>query len=101
MMKRGASAGKLLVLVDNLPILLNSCDSDRPELDLTEFVNHMIQMADQDENVSIAIGTNRDLLESGSLTEAFYREMKHQAGMFNLVFECSRNLAGHSRDVHG
>ena len=33
MMRRGASASKVIVLVDNLSILVNSCDSDRPELD--------------------------------------------------------------------
>ena len=33
MMRRGASANKVIVLVDNLSILVNSCDSDRPELD--------------------------------------------------------------------
>ena len=33
MMRRGASANKVIVIVDNLSILVNSCDSDRPELD--------------------------------------------------------------------
>ena len=100
-MKRGAAANQILVLVDNINIMLNSCDSERPELDLTEFINHLIGQSDVDVNYSVAIGANRDLLEPDSLSEAFYRELKHSAGVFNVVFECSRNLAGHSRDVHG
>jgi len=82
-------------------ILLNSCDTERPELDLSEFINHLIAQSDADTNCSIALGANRDLLEPDSLSEAFYREFKHSAGVFNVVFECSRNQAGHSRDVHG
>ena len=85
----------MLVLVDQFSILANSCDSDRPELDQMEFINHLCNSSN-----SVAIGTNRDLLESGSLAESFYREIKN-SGLFDLVFECSRNLAGHSRDVHG
>lgn len=50
--------------------------------------------------MSLALGTNRDLFDSGSLSEGFYREMKH-SGAFNIVFEASRNQAGYSRDVHG
>ena len=99
MLRRGSTTD-VLILVDNITILANSCDSDRPELDLVEFFNHIGQASENDEHVSVAIGANRDLLESDSLSEAFYREMKH-SGLFNLVFECSKNLAGHSRDVHG
>mmetsp|Transcript_34661 Transcript_34661/g.45588 ORF Transcript_34661/g.45588 Transcript_34661/m.45588 type:complete len:111 (+) Transcript_34661:475-807(+) len=101
MLRRGKSATKVVIIVDSVNILLNSCDSERPELDLMEFVNHLVAHADSDEQISIALGANRDLLESGSLSEVFYREMKHQMGLFNLVFECSKNRAGHSRDVHG
>ena len=99
MLRRGSTTD-VLILVDNITILANSCDSDRPELDLVEFFNHVGQASENDEHVSVAIGANRDLLESDSLSEAFYRETKH-SGLFNLVFECSKNLAGHSRDVHG
>lgn len=100
MLRRGTSTTNVLVLVDNFNILANSCDSERPELDVSEFLNHICATSEDDSHVSIAIGANRDLVEADSLTEAFYRELKH-SGLFNLVFECSRNLAGHSRDVHG
>ena len=95
MLQRGSTSTNVLVLVDNLNILANSCDSERPELDLTEFINHICA-----QNTSVALGANRDLIDADSLSEAFYREIKHST-LFNIVFECSRNLAGHSRDVHG
>ena len=99
MLRRG-STNNVLVLVDNYNVLANGCDSERPELDMIEFFNHITALSDSDEYVSVALGVNRDLNESDSLAEAFYRETKHSS-LFNLVFECSRNLAGHSRDVHG
>ena len=52
------------------------------------------------EGVSVAVGINRDLIEADSLSAAFYRETKNSEA-FNLIFECSRNLAGYSKDVHG
>jgi len=42
MFRRGSQAN-VLILFDNLSLLLNSCDSDCPELDLTEMLSHLIQ----------------------------------------------------------
>ena len=54
-------------MVDNVTILNNCCDSERPELDLIEFLNQMGGMSERDESVAVALGVNRDLLETGSL----------------------------------
>jgi len=100
-MRRGSPTCPVLIVVDSVNLLVNSCDSERPELELIEFLNQLTGHSDADEHVSMAVSTNRDLMEAGSLSEAFYRESKHATGMFSLVLECSKNLAGHSRDVHG
>jgi len=41
-MYRRGSQSNVLVLFDNLNLLLTSCDSDRPELDLIELLSHLV-----------------------------------------------------------
>ena len=42
---RRGQQNKVLVLIDNFTILANSCDSDRPQLDQMEFMNHVCAMS--------------------------------------------------------
>jgi hypothetical protein len=62
------------VLIDNWNVLANSCDSDAPEMDLVESFNELLELAQNDKNVSVAIGVNRDLFFGPELP--FYRELK-------------------------
>ena len=99
MWNRGSSPGKCLVLFDSLNILLNSCMTARPHLDLTEAITDLMTMASAYKHVSLAVCTNRDLFPD-QLTESWYREAKNSE--FDLVFEVQRNMAGYSaKDVHG
>lgn len=86
------------MLIDNWNVLANSCDSDAPEMDLVESFNELLALAQNDKNVSVAIGVNRDLFFGPELP--FYRELK-SSPQFNTIFELQMNLAGYSKDVHG
>ena len=97
--KRGKDE-KVLILLDNYNILANSCDSERPELELVETINEFLSYAHNDESTSVVLGCNRDLFQEDSLSSAFYREFKNSQN-FGLVFELNRNQAGYSKDVHG
>ena len=83
------------MLFDNVNLLLNSCDTSTPELDLLEFLSQVHSFSEADPGVSVALSFNRDLFdeedEGGKGQAAHYREWKHAPGKFDLVFECSRN----------
>ena len=83
------------VIVDSWNTLVNSCDTDAPELDFLESFNDLLAMGEG--KVSVVVGFNRDLFEGPELP--YYREAKNQS--FSIVFEMQRNLAGFSKDVHG
>ena len=63
--------------MDNYNILANSCDSTTPELELVETVNEILSYAQNDQQMSVILGCNRDLFPEDSLSEAFYREFKN------------------------
>ena len=84
------------MIIDSYNLIANSCDSDKPDLDLVEFFNEILAFTEHSSEVSVAVGTNRDLFYGPEL--ALYREVKTE---FSTVFEVARNLAGYSKDVHG
>ena len=67
-------------------------------MDLVESFNELLALAQNDRNISVAIGVNRDLFYGPELP--FYRELK-SSSQFNAIFELQMNLAGYSKDVHG
>ena len=72
-------------------------DSDLPDIEMVEVFNSILGLTEQ-ENVSVAIGINRDLLFDNMKT--LYREYKNNE--FDYIFEINRNEAGYNyRDVHG
>lgn len=80
-----------MFVIDNLNILVNSCERKDSPLEFIEVLNDMMSM-----EAIAAIGVNRDLL----LTEEdVYREAKNS--VFDVVIEVNRNLSGYTKDVHG
>ena len=53
---------KVLLIFDNYNILANSCDSANPELDFLESANEILSYANSDDQVSVALAVNRDLI---------------------------------------
>ena len=71
-------------------------DTSTPDLDLIEFLNNLLQLAENE--ISISIGINRDLLFGNQKT--VYREIKNN--QFDFIFDINRNQGGYNhRDVHG
>lgn len=76
---------------------MQGMDSDLPDIEMVEVFNSILGLTEQ-ENVSVAIGINRDLLFDNMKT--LYREYKNNE--FDYIFEINRNEAGYNyRDVHG
>ena len=76
------------LVVDSYSSLVEGLDTDKPELDLMEFVNSL-----PGKHVFMV---NRDLTDSLSLD--FLRGLKQS---YDYVISVDKNAAGYSRDVHG
>ena len=89
--------GQIVIMIDELAGLLQGCDSQNPDLDYLEILNHIIDFADETESI-LALGVNRDLLFSNQ--KPLFRDIKNDD--FDLILEINRNSAGYNqRDVHG
>lgn len=93
-----------ILIIDNLNIMINSCNYANETLEFIEIMNEILSMPDRYQGLSVALLINRDLLTLDdeildSMTLDFYREQKKS--VFDTVFEVNRNLSGYTRDVHG
>ena len=82
---------KIVIMVDDISGLLQGCDSQNPDIDFIEIINHFVNQTEETDCI-LTLGVNRDLLFNNQ--KPIFRDLKNND--FDFIFEINRNSAGYN-----